>query len=283
MNKKSRYLCLVIAFAFLTEPVAAQAPEFNYREAANEILKDSNHDDLRSKYADESLPYAAQVIAAMTADLPKNSDEEYRRIPWIWRLAIRSAKQGNVEQQRQLLLLSLPAEEKPLSHWQAVVLGGGLINGLSQRGEHPSEKIQELIKASSSASEIQQRFSRTVDLAKKMIDDQSVPGGTRYDALRILGASDWPTHAEQLKRYLESGVDDELQMGAVSAAADFSDPAATQTLIRALPKLAQDNRSLAIDMLVSRQPQRGILKQSVESGEVSKMWFTAEQLKQLDR
>ncbi|MFM7740185.1 MAG: hypothetical protein ACKO9H_12340, partial [Planctomycetota bacterium] len=179
--------------------------------------------------------------------------------------------------------LSLPADEKPLAHWQAVVLGGGLINGLSQRGENPAEQIQKLLKSSSQPGENEQRFTRVIQLAVKMVDDESVPSGTRYDALRILGAADWKTHAEQLTRYLAPGIDEELQMGAVSATADIAQAEATQTLLRALPKICTDNRNLALEMLLSRQPQRGSLKKSVDAQEVPRDWFTQEQLQKLDK
>lgn len=280
-----RHLCLLFSLAIilLADDSPAQEPTFDHRKAAEEILKDSNHDDLRSKVADESLPHAARVIAAMTENLPNNLEEEYRRIPWIWRLAINATKQGNAEQQRALLMLSLPERDKPLAHWQAVVLGGGLINGLSQLGENPTEQIQKLLKANAGSGEDQQRFARTIELAVKMVDDQSVPSGTRYDALRILGASDWNSHAEQLVRYLASDTDEELQMGAVSATADLANEAATKTLIQSLAKISPDNRNLALEMLLSRQPQRGLLKKSVSDSTIPRQWLTAEQLKQLDK
>lgn len=280
-----RHLCLLFSLAIilLADDSPAQEPTFDHRKAAEEILKDSNHDDLRSKFADESLPHAARVIAAMTENLPNNLEEEYRRIPWIWRLAINATKQGNAEQQRALLMLSLPERDKPLAHWQAVVLGGGLINGLSQLGENPTEQIQKLLKANAGSGEDQQRFARTIELAVKMVDDQSVPSGTRYDALRILGASDWNSHAEQLVRYLASDTDEELQMGAVSATADLANEAATKTLIQSLAKISPDNRNLALEMLLSRQPQRGLLKKSVSDSTIPRQWLTAEQLKQLDK
>lgn len=280
-----RHLCLLFSLAIilLADDSPAQEPTFDHRKAAEEILKDSNHDDLRSKFADESLPHAARVIAAMTENLPNNLEEEYRRIPWIWRLAINATKQGNAEQQRALLMLSLPERDKPLAHWQAVVLGGGLINGLSQLGENPTEQIQKLLKTNAGSGEDQQRFARTIELAVKMVDDQSVPSGTRYDALRILGASDWNSHAEQLVRYLASDTDEELQMGAVSATADLANEAATKTLIQSLAKISPDNRNLALEMLLSRQPQRGLLKKSVSDNTIPRQWLTAEQLKQLDK
>jgi hypothetical protein len=280
-----RHLCLLFSLAIilLADDSPAQEPTFDHRKAAEEILKDSNHDDVRSKVADESLPHAARVIAAMTENLPNNLEEEYRRIPWIWRLAINATKQGNAEQQRALLILSLPERDKPLAHWQAVVLGGGLINGLSQLGENPTEQIQKLLMANAGSGEDQQRFARTIELAVKMVDDQSVPSGTRYDALRILGASDWNSHAEQLVRYLASDTDEELQMGAVSATADLANEAATKTLIQSLAKISPDNRNLALEMLLSRQPQRGLLKKSVSDSTIPRQWLTAEQLKQLDK
>jgi hypothetical protein len=262
---------------------ATQGSAFDAISIAKQILDEASHDDLKSKLADDSVPHAAAVITALTQDLPVNDrDETYRRIPWIWRIAIKAAKQNQPAQLRELLLLCLPSEEQSLTDWQAVVLGGGLINGLSQLGRTPADEIAELLDSPNNPQDTRGRWERTIKLAAEMANNSQVPSGTRYDALRVLGAADWRQFGDVLKRYLEPGTDDELQMGAANALADLTEPAATKTLVRALPGLTEDNRNLAISILAARSPQKKFLRDAVIANEVPRIWLTSEQLKQLE-
>jgi hypothetical protein len=262
---------------------ATQGSAFDAISIARQILDEASHEDLKSKLADDSVPYAAAVITALTQDLPANDrDETYRRIPWIWRIAIKAAKQNQPAQLRELLLLCLPSEEQSLTDWQAVVLGGGLINGLSQLGRTPADEIAELLDSPNNPQDTRGRWERTIKLAAEMANNSQVPSGTRYDALRVLGAADWRQFGDVLKRYLEPGTDDELQMGAANALADLTEPAATKTLVRALPGLTEDNRNLAISILAARSPQKKFLRDAVIANEVPRIWLTSEQLKQLE-
>jgi hypothetical protein len=262
---------------------STQGSAFDAISIARQILDEASHEDLKSKLADDSVPYAAAVITALTQDLPANDrDETYRRIPWIWRIAIKAAKQNQPAQLRELLLLCLPSEEQSLTDWQAVVLGGGLINGLSQLGRTPADEIAELLDSPNNPQDTRGRWERTIKLAAEMANNSQVPSGTRYDALRVLGAADWRQFGDVLKRYLEPGTDDELQMGAANALADLTEPAATKTLVRALPGLTEDNRNLAISILAARSPQKKFLRDAVIANEVPRIWLTSEQLKQLE-
>jgi hypothetical protein len=262
---------------------ATQGSAFDAISIAKQILDEASHEDLKSKLADDSVPHAAAVITALTQDLPVNDrDETYRRIPWIWRIAIKAAKQNQPAQLRELLLLCLPSEEQSLTDWQAVVLGGGLINGLSQLGRTPADEIAKLLDSPNNPQDTRGRWERTIKLAAEMANNSQVPSGTRYDALRVLGAADWRQFGDVLKRYLEPGTDDELQMGAANALADLTEPAATKTLVRALPGLTEDNRNLAISILAARSPQKKFLRDAVIANEVPRIWLTSEQLKQLE-
>lgn len=279
--------CLVllpVVFLLPFAPVVGQQPTFDPLATARQILDDSNHDDLKSKLADDSLPHAAAVIAALAKDLPAGDRaEEYRRIPWIWRIAINATKRNDLNQQRQLLQLALPESDQALADWRAVVLGGGLINGLSQAGIAPRERIEELLAGSDTPREIAARWQRTVQLAAEIATQPQVPGGTRYDALRILGAANWSVGGAVLSRYLQPEADEELQMGAATAAADLTEPEATQTLLRQLSGLTPDNRNLAIEILASRTPQRKLLREAILASKVPRNWLTPEQLKQLEQ
>src|SRR6185503_6649176 len=156
-------------------------------------------------------------------------------------------KRNEPTQIKRVLEISLPTQENPLRDWQAVVIGGGIINGLSQRGLWPAKSLESILAEDSS---LLKRWQRALDLAAAMSDDPKVPTGTRYDALRMLGMEPWEKGGPQLVRFLSRDTNAELQMGAVSALGDLSSPQATAALVAALEDLKGNNRQLALDALL---------------------------------
>jgi hypothetical protein len=135
----------------------------------------------------------------------------------------------------------------PLRDWQAVVIGGGIINGLSQRSLWPAQTLRTIL---ADDPALLKRWHRALDLAAAMSDDPKIPNGTRYDALRMLGMEPWEKRGAQLVRYLSKESNAELQMGAVSALSDLSSPESTAALVAALDHLKGNNRELALDALL---------------------------------
>ena len=88
-----------------------------------------------------------------------------------------------------------------------------------------------------------------------MADDVSVPSGTRYDALRLLGVRAWSESGAQLCGFLGADVAPELQMGAISGLSDMNTPEVAAALIRHFPQFTESNRSLAAAALL-RDPIR---------------------------
>ena len=82
--------------------------------------------------ADASSVDAGALIAAMVRDLEPGTPEEYVRIPWIWRAAVAGGRRNQTAEMQSLLAASLPKAGEPLRDWQAVVLGGGVVHGISQ-------------------------------------------------------------------------------------------------------------------------------------------------------
>src|SRR5262245_1681848 len=153
----------------------------------------------------------------MAADLRVGMQEEYRRIPWVWRVAIAAGRRNDVTELRKILDASLPRHEEALRHWQAVVIGGGIINGISQQGAWPRERLAELVK---DKKDLPDRLQKALAESATMADDEKVPTGTRYDALRMIALEGWEKRGEQLARYLKKGTHDELTMGAISGLSD---------------------------------------------------------------
>ncbi|MFO1094496.1 MAG: hypothetical protein U0992_14505 [Planctomycetaceae bacterium] len=244
---------------------------------AARLLDDSLSQAERKKVVEDHPAISLDLIRVMTDGL-ESGKEEYRRIPWIWRVAISAARRNQGTQIRDILVFSLPAKEQPLRDWQAVVIGGGIINGLSQQQVWPRTHIAELLKNDAT---LQARWDRLLVQAADMADDESVFTGTRYDALRILGCGEWEPHGVHLLQYLEEGTNDELQMGAVSALIDIDSPYSTKALSDAFLFLKATNRRLAIAGLLRDSGRCDALLFSIESGRLGSVELNDDQTKSL--
>jgi hypothetical protein len=220
---------------------------------------------------------AAATIIKLTDGLAVGTPAEYDRIPAIWRAAIDAGKRNNQVELERLLRISLPERGFPATHWQVVVLGGGIVNGLSQQGIWPQRRLRELV---ADDAELQSRWAQVVEQSAQMADDESVPAGTRYDALRILGADQFSTHGELLKKYL-ADENAELQMGAVSGLSDIEDDGAATALVESFAKFHASNRQLAIDALLRTPQRKALLQRAIDEGRVPPDVLTPQQAARL--
>jgi putative membrane-bound dehydrogenase-like protein len=229
------------------------------------ILDKSKSTAAREAVISANPQFAAELIGEMTKDLAAGSGAEYERIPWIWRVAIACGKRNDAAPIKSVLAVSLPELDQPLRDWQAVVIGGGIINGISQRDVWPAERMREIVGKDAAMTK---RWERALELASTMADAVNVPNGTRYDALRMLGAQPCEKCGAQLSKYLSKKNDTELQMGAVSALADVREPQSTEALLSALAELTEGNRKLALDALVRDGPRAMALLDAVEAKKI---------------
>jgi hypothetical protein len=210
-------------------------------------------------------PDAATEITELLSGLDVGSPAEYERIPSIWSAAIAAGRRNNDRELLRILELSLPQPGEPAQSWQVVVIGGGVINGLSEKGIWPRHRIGELQQTS---EPLRQRWERLIELSSAMADDTSVREGTRYDALRILGVDTFERRGAQLVRYLQANVSEELQMGAVSAIADIDCESATQALINNFARYHSGNRELAIAGLTRSESRLEALLVALKQGTI---------------
>lgn len=221
---------------------------------------------------------AATAISKLLDGLAVGTPQEYERIPEIWQNAIAAGRRNQRAELLRVMDLSLPGDGEPLADWQSVVVGGGVVNGVSQAGEWPARRVAELLH---NYPQLQSEWKRTLKLAAEMADNQNVHGGTRYDALRIVGAGSWEENSEQLLRYLGPETPAELQMGAVSGLGDMECDHATKALLVALSHLGGVNRDLAIEALL-RSPQRaGLFNEAIARGEVVETTLSPELLERI--
>lgn len=210
----------------------------------------------------EELAKRVEQLRGLLASVAVGTADEYRVIPSVWQLTIEAGRRNQDAELLAFLEAALPAEDQPLADWQAVVIGGGLINGVSQAGPYPGIRLEGLV---SDRPELRARLERSLRLAAEMVERSEVPQGTRYDALRMIALRGWEDAGPQLRRYLQPGTPHELQMGAVSGLADVPLAEAAEWLHAALDDLPADLRELAVAGLV-RDQASSALQQAVQAG-----------------
>jgi len=252
----------VIAYVTADSPNPATATP---AELARVLLDDSRPPAERQALVGNTVGRAADVVSAMVADMPADAKEEYRRIPWIWRVSVAAGKRNDPNELRKLLEVSLPERDQPLRHWQAVVIGGGIINGISQRGVWPRPRIAELLRDDTA---LIARARQAQEQSSAMADDTKVPTGTRYDALRIVAMDTWEKRGEQLSKYLARGTNAELQMGAISGLSDLDARPVAERLLAGIDYYSAANRGLAFDALLRTEARTTALLDALQEGRV---------------
>lgn len=235
--------------------------------SADQKLMDPATSDARRMDLIRQFPErSAEFLRDLTADLTPGTPGEYQRIPWIWNVAIAAARRNQAEEIKVLLDISLPQPGTPLHDWQSVVVGGGIINGISQSGPWPGPRVLEII---GQDEPLLARWNRSLELALSMADDEKIPYGTRYDALRMMSLLPWERCRVQLVRYLARDQNAELQQGAVSGLADINHPAAGKQLVDSLEGLTEANKDFALDALL-RTPERiRLLQEAVAAQKIT--------------
>lgn len=252
---------LADVIAYLTNPVqAADAPAL-----AKKILEDGQPAAERQAIIRRHPELAAELLAAMVADLKPGVPEEYRRIPWIWQVTVAAGRRNQTEQLRRIVEIALPKLGEPLRDWQAVVIGGGVINGISLQNVWPKQRMGEILAGN---KDLTARWDKSLSLAAAMVDNEKTPIPTRYDALRIIGLDAWERSGAQLTKYLGKGVNDELQMGAISGLADLDAPPVAETLLSGLGHYSDANRKLALNALLRTDARTASLLDALEQNKV---------------
>lgn len=242
------------------------------RDLVIQILNDKIPQNKRHELIEQNPKLAADLIGGITDELTPGTPEEYRRIPLIWRIAIMTGKRNDTEEIRSVLEVALPQPNQPLHDWRAVVIGGGIINGIGLEGHWPLSRIQEVLKDQSA---LLLRWQMALDEAAKLVEDEKIPPGTRYDALRMVALDRWDRRGPLLQKYLAEGINPELQMGAVSGLVDVDQPAAATLLIKSLPHLPAQNRQLAITGLLRGDARKKLLIEAFENGMAQPAWLNA--------
>jgi hypothetical protein len=235
---------------------------------AQQILDASKPNAEREKTIAQAPPVdAGMLIAALVKGLEPGTPEEYVRIPWVWRVAVAAGRRNQTSELRSVLAASLPQRDEPLHDWQAVVIGGGVVNGVSLAGAWPPDRMPELLRGDKTLAA---RWNRVPDLAVAMAANEAVKTGTRYDALRILGAESWKRRGGVVTKYLAEGTHAEVQQGAIGALGDMKDKAAARALLEAVPHLSDRNRNSALNALMRNDERMEMVLDAVAAGRVTR-------------
>jgi hypothetical protein len=230
------------------------------------LLDDSQPIDRKQAVIDLRPGLGPAIVSQLASEIGRDDMEEYRRIPSIWRVAIAVGKRNDGGEIRDLLDVSLPREDEPLRDWQAVAIGGGIINGISQLGVWPDQRLAEVLVG---VPDGPIRWRHAVKLASEMADAQNVRVGTRYDALRMIALAGWEKQGACLSRYITDEVPDELQMGAVSGLVDMQSAEAGKVLIERLGSLSPRNQQLAIEGMLRTEQRCLMLLDAISTGQIA--------------
>ena len=256
------------SFAASEVHVPAANSKAQATQLAREILDDSRPENERKAIIGAHPELSLGLLKALVADMPTNdSKEEYRRIPWIWRVTVAAAKRNDLSEMKPIVEFTLPEPGAPLRDWQAVVMGGGIINGIGLTGAWPDEQLAKIV---ADDPMLRSRWLRTLELAGDMADDPKVFNGTRYDALRIIGLDQWDRRGAQLSRYLKrgKGIDDELVQGAIGGLGNMRSPHVASAILADYPQYNEENRGFALEALLKDKQRMSALLDAVEAGTV---------------
>lgn len=220
---------------------------------------------------------AAREIATLAEQISRASGEEYKRIPRIWELAIAAGRRNDLRELSEILSLAIPADGQRLADWQIVVIGGGVVNGLSESGASPRQRFEEVLRRQERSTS---DWNNVVQQALRMADDPGTPIGTRYDALRVLAAAHG-AGVECLLKYAAADAAADLQMGAVQSLADCNDPRADAALVAAVGSLKDEARRKAVEALLQSPSRAKLLGDALASGAVAKEALTVAELEKL--
>ncbi len=232
------------------------------------LLDESESKERRQEVIDRR-PGKGPAIVTLLARTIDDADDRRQRIPWIWRTAIAVGKRNDGGELRDLLDASLPNQDEPLHDWQVVVIGGGVINGISSLGIWPNDRLAEIVLGVPDGTA---RWQRALELAASIADEEEVSAGTRYDALRMIALDGWKERSQHLQRYLRDGIEDELQMGALSGLIDMQSKEVAGILIEKLPHLSVKLRTLAIEGLHRTEQRSLALLQAIDTGSLPQQW-----------
>jgi hypothetical protein len=257
--------------------IASDLPE-EVAEVAEQLLALGLDPARRQRLIDSFWPKTDQILHHWSQQHPWSAEDQVRWIPTIWMLTNRACKSGDQDLAMRILDEALPRIDGTIDDWRVVVLGGGVVGGLSDSITWPRPVIENWME--SDAQRIA-RWQRVLMFSIEKAADEKTSTGTRYDALRLVGMLPEEQVFSVLDPYWNGDVHEELRMGAISAASDIDSPQSVPLLSTAAKNESGHLRSLAIDGLLRTQAGRKSLVEELRMGNLPADALTAAQHERL--
>ena len=272
------FSCLLATGWLFTSCSPDGASEYRYDITASKIalkLLNSNIEEkIRLDLIDEYPCLSSEILTELIRDLESETREETKRIPWIFRVTVAAGERNTDSELLEILEISLPKPGEKLLNWQTVVLGGGIVNGISRQGIWPKSRIHDILQADHILSE---RWKYAIEESYQIAADPEVPNPWRYDALRILAMDSPEKSIPELQSYLDPDLDDHLNMGAISGLSDIQSTVVTDLLLSGLPHFSDRNRNLVLEAMLRTDRRIAVLFKKISSNELTIEHFGIEQ------
>ncbi len=272
------FFCLLVAGWLFTACNKQNAADYNSdmqaAEIASMLLNNNIEEKKRRDLIDEYPCLASEILTELIRDLESETREETKRIPWIFRVTVAAGERNTDSELLEILEISLPKPGEKLLNWQTVVLGGGIVNGISRQGIWPKSRIHDILQADHILSE---RWKYAIEKSYQIAANPEVPNPWRYDALRILAMDSPEKSIPELQSYLDPDLDDHLHMGAISGLSDIQSPEVTGLLLSGLPHFSDRNRNLVLKAMLRTDLRIAVLFKKISSNELTIEHFGIEQ------
>ncbi len=260
------------------EPEPEPGPDQRAAEIASRILDEDIDAEVRRELVEDHPELAANMLNVLVQDLEPGSDEEALRIPWIWRVTVAAGSRNDSGEIKEILKISLPEENEPLLNWQCVVLGRGVVNGISRQEVWPRPRIDEILEAEPS---LQSRWQHAVNESYDYAANPDLPYPWRYDALRMIAMDEPERSIPELAGYLEPGLNNHLHMGAISGLSDIRSPDVPELILDNISGYSENNFNIALEVMMRTEDRRDALRSAVEDGTIEIEDLNTEQIEAL--
>ncbi len=269
------FLIILISACADDAAVSEPAPDQRAVEIVNQLLDEEIEVEKRRNLAEEYPDLAVEMLNALVHDLETGTEEEANRIPWIWRVTIAAGSRNDVEEIREIMEISLPEENEPLLNWQCVVLGGGVVNGISRQDVWPRPRIDEILDSEPS---LQDRWQHAVNESYDYASNPDLPNPWRYDALRMVAMDEMERSIPELANYLEPGLNDHLHMGALRGLSDIQSPEVANLILENISGYSENNYNIALEVLMRTEDRRETLRSAISDGRIEIEDLNSEQI-----
>jgi len=242
--------------------LAARLGGMDRPQELGDLIFDPANDDWIRMAAVLGRPEGAhRVLARLAEQIGSSVPSASRLLPHVWRLATTAGARNDAAQVREMLDLVLPKPGGPMTEWQMVAFGGGVVDGIGKKTGAPGRRVRELADAD--------RLALAIEEAARMAEDPKVVDGTRYDALLVLGIDASGRHRETLRKYLAPKHSPELQSGAIMGTSYLEEgPEAARFVLEHWVSYAAAQREAVLDGIFRRPDRIAVLLEAVEQKRV---------------